>query len=57
MLQKTPKPTWKKEEHVKDREEQAVMDINIKELRKTTRMMTNNILVREKKDRRSQFKG
>ena len=57
MLQKTPKPAWKKEEHVKDRKEQAVMDINIKELRKTTRMMTNNILVREKKDCRSQFKG
>jgi len=57
MLQSTPKPTRKKEEHVKDREEQALMDMNIKELRKTKRMMKNNILVREEKDRRSQFKG
>jgi hypothetical protein len=33
------------------------MDMNIKELRNTKRMMKNNILIREEKDRRSQFKG
>jgi len=57
MLQSTPKPTRKKEEPVKDREEQDVMDMNIKEFKKTTRMMKNNILARGEKDRRPQFMG
>jgi hypothetical protein len=57
MLQSTPKPTGKKEESVKDREEQDVMDMNIKEFKKTTRMTKNNILAREEKDRRPQFMG
>jgi hypothetical protein len=33
------------------------MDINVKEFRKTTRMMKNNILIGEEKDRRLQFEG
>jgi hypothetical protein len=53
MLQRTPKPTRRKEERVKDTEKQTLMDINIKELR----TIKNNILIRKEKDRRSQFKG
>jgi hypothetical protein len=57
MLQRTQKPTRKKEENVKDTEKEALMDINIKELRKTTRMMKSNILIRMENDRRPQLKG
>lgn len=46
-----------KEEHVNDTEKQALMDINIKEFRKRTGMMKNNILIGEEKDRRLPFKG